>query len=290
MTISQAKEYFKKAAATGRFSHAYMIESEDTASAYDTVYEFARMLECESGNGCGHCYSCKALSSGNHPDVRTVIGDKKGLISVDNIREQVVGDIIIRPYHGMNKIYIIPDADNMNVQAQNAILKTLEEMPSYGIIILISSNIGRFLPTIISRSFIVRISGECGIGSLSEMDEIFIGLLRGADKLSPADILEGIRNLQGDKKKDSSGERLTGDRAYELSMTWIRDIMAEKSCLDECNLKLPGEKDIYKRLSEKYSYRQLDHIVAEASILRERLQSNVNFELALQLFFMAVRI
>lgn len=289
MTIAQAKEYFRKAAADGRFSHAYLIESEDALLAYEIACEFARLIECENGNGCGICYSCKAISSGNHPDVHTVTSEKKGLISVDIIREQVVGDIIIRPYRGREKIYIIPYADTMNVQAQNAILKTLEEMPPYGMIILLSSNVGKFLPTIISRSFIIRVSSEASLGTLSETDELFLGLLRRADKLTSADILEGTRNLQGDKKKDSSAERLSGDRAYELAMTWVRDILAEKSSPGNCHLRLPQEIDTYRYLSERYDYRKLDQILAEAAMLKERLQSNVNYELAMQLFLMSVR-
>jgi len=290
MTISQVQEYFRKAAASGRFSHAYLIESEDTASAYGVACDFARLIECETGNACGNCYSCKAIASGNHPDVHTVVSEKQGLITVDNIREQIVGDIIIRPYHGKEKIYIIPDAECMNVQAQNAILKTLEEMPSYGMIIMISSNTGRFLPTIISRSFIIRISAESNLGALSETDEIFLGLLEKADKLASADILEGLRKLQGDKKKDSAADKLAGDRAHELAMVWVRDILSVKSSPDGCKLKLPHEMDAYKRLAEKYSYRKLNQIIEEAYILRERLQSNVNYDLAMQLFLMAVRV
>ena len=70
---------------------------------------------------------------------------------MDDIRQQLCGDIMIKPYKGPYKIYIIDEAQKLNVQAQNALLKTIEEPPSYAVILLLTTNAQSFLPTILSR-------------------------------------------------------------------------------------------------------------------------------------------
>ena len=77
--------------------------------------------------------------------------EKPGTITIDEIRDQVINDIDIRPYYSPYKIYIIADADLMTPQAQNALLKTIEEPPEYAVILLLTNNIGGLLPTIQSR-------------------------------------------------------------------------------------------------------------------------------------------
>ena len=83
--------------------------------------------------------------SGNHPDIIYVEHEKPNVISVDNIRQQVNGDISIKPYSGAHKIYIIDEAEKMNVQAQNALLKTLEEPPEYAVILLLATRVEAML-------------------------------------------------------------------------------------------------------------------------------------------------
>ena len=72
---------------------------------------------------------------GNHPDLIYVTHSKPGSIGVDDIREQINDTIMIRPYSSYYKIYIVDEAEKMTVQAQNALLKTMEEPPSYAVII-----------------------------------------------------------------------------------------------------------------------------------------------------------
>ena len=81
---------------------------------------------------------------------------KPNTISVDDIREQLVGDVQIKPYQSKYKIYIVPDAEKMNVQAQNALLKTIEEPPVYAVILFLTTNASSFLPTILSRCVVLN--------------------------------------------------------------------------------------------------------------------------------------
>ena len=83
--------------------------------------------------------------------------EKPASISVDEIREQVNNDIVIKPYSSRYKVYIIADADMMTVQAQNALLKTIEEPPEYAVILLLTENAEVLLPTIRSRCVMLKL-------------------------------------------------------------------------------------------------------------------------------------
>ena len=146
-----------------KLSHAYIFEGEDGSGKLLVAKIFAKAMQCEKNraimetegeltdiNPCCECASCKKADSGNHPDIR-VLTHEKVSIGVDDIRVQINQDIQIKPYEGGKKIYIIPDAERMTEQAMNALLKTIEEPPEYALILLLTDNIYRILPTIQSR-------------------------------------------------------------------------------------------------------------------------------------------
>lgn len=114
---------------------------------------FAETLQCEKGGTepCGSCHSCVQAQSGNHPDIIHLMHEKPNSISVDDVRTQIVNDVLIKPYSGKYKIYIVPDAEKMTAAAQNALLKTIEEPPAYAVILLLANNASALLPTILSR-------------------------------------------------------------------------------------------------------------------------------------------
>ena len=116
------------------------------------AYAFACQLVCANKSACGICHDCKLALSGNHPDIITLTPDEgKAAISVDNIRE-LYSSVMIKPYSAEKKVIIIPGCEKLNVQAQNALLKMLEEPPSYIVFILLTSNSNYFLETVLSRS------------------------------------------------------------------------------------------------------------------------------------------
>lgn len=112
-----------------------------------------RALQCEKEgtDGCGECKSCHQADDHNHPDIIYVSHEKPNNISVDDIRTQLNNDIVIKPYSSKYKIYIVDEAEKMNQQAQNALLKTIEEPPAYAVIMLLTTNADSFLQTIRSR-------------------------------------------------------------------------------------------------------------------------------------------
>ena len=148
------KDHFRTAVKQNKVSHAYIIEGEKGSGKKMIAAAFAKILQCENrqaSTACGTCASCIQVEHKNHPDVIWVSHEKPSVISVKEIREQVVNTIDIMPYKGPYKIYIVDEAEKMNLAAQNAILKTIEEPPEHVIFIFATTEPHKVLPTIISR-------------------------------------------------------------------------------------------------------------------------------------------
>ena len=136
------KEHFKKAIAVHKVSHAYILAGEAGMGRKSLANAFALTLLCEKGQTepCLECQACKQVLSGNDNDLIYVTHEKPASIGVDDIREQINDTIQIRPYSANYKIYIVDEAEKMTVQAQNALLKTIEEPPAYAVILLLTTS------------------------------------------------------------------------------------------------------------------------------------------------------
>ena len=151
--------HMKHAIQMDKVSHAYIINGEKGSGKKLLAGLFAQTLQCQKKETepCMECQSCRQAVSLNQPDIIRVTHEKANTISVEDIRTQVNGDIMVRPYSSPYKIYIIDEAEKLSAQAQNALLKTLEEPPVYGVILLLTSNTGMLLPTIRSRCVLLNL-------------------------------------------------------------------------------------------------------------------------------------
>ena len=143
----------KAVAKSGNVAHSYLITGDRRSGKTTLARCFAKALQCE-GEGdkpCGNCLSCMQADAGNHPDIIELQREKPEIIGIDDIRKGLNDDIVVRPYRSERKVYIIDDADQMTVNAQNALLKTLEEPPAYAVILLTATSAETLLPTILSR-------------------------------------------------------------------------------------------------------------------------------------------
>ena len=145
-------EHLKKAVVNNKISQAYIFSGEDGCGKRLLADIFAKTLLCEAHGQepCNKCKSCLQIEGKNQPDLMYVTHEKAS-IGVDEIRIQLNNDIMIKPYSSSYKIYIIDEAEKMTEQAQNALLKTIEEPPEYAIIMLLTTSLGKMLPTIQSR-------------------------------------------------------------------------------------------------------------------------------------------
>jgi len=146
-------ETLRLALAKGRLHHAYLFAGPEGVGKRTVALALAKAIHCAErvDDFCGQCANCARIEDGNHPDVRTIepLAGKKE-ISIQQIRE-IEKQLNFRSFSGRKKIAILDPATLMNLSAQNALLKTLEEPPQDSLLVLVATNTGGLLPTLRSR-------------------------------------------------------------------------------------------------------------------------------------------
>lgn len=142
---------------TGRVSHCYLLCGPVGSGRKTLAALLSAALECQSGDPpCMRCAACRKAAAGIHPDIITVDEPEKKTVSVERIR-QLQADAYIRPNEGQRKVYVIPRAQSLTDSAQNALLKLIEEPPSYAVFLLLSTNAAALLATVRSRCAELRL-------------------------------------------------------------------------------------------------------------------------------------
>lgn len=314
------KEHFQKAIETGKISHAYILAGEAGMGKKMLANAFALSLFCEekTGQPCMQCHSCKQVLSGNHPDLIYVTHEKPASIGVDDVRKQINETISIRPYSSEYKVYIVDEAEKMTVQAQNALLKTIEEPPAYAVILLLTTNPFVFLPTILSRcvqlklkplpDYVVKqyLMEHCDVSQ--SQAELYTAFARGnlgkAMKLAGSeefqmvyeDVLRLLRNIRNmdisellDAIKRLKEENLDVYDCLDFMQMWYRDALMFKVTKDANLLIFKDEYSIMNELSQKIGYDGFENILDAIDKARVRLDANVNMELAMELMLLTMK-
>ncbi|MDO4170420.1 MAG: DNA polymerase III subunit delta' [Lachnospiraceae bacterium] len=310
-------QHLEKAIETGQVSHAYIFNGEDGIGKMTTAKAFAKALLCEGKDSCGECQSCKQIDSNNHPDVIYVTHEKAG-ITVDDIRNQVNHTVSVKPYSSDYKIYIIDEADKMNVAAQNALLKTIEEPPAYALIILLADNKDAFLETICSRCVILN------FGPVSENQvKDYIHSKYGNDNpredlavsYSMGNIGKAIRVMESDEFHEIKDQCMNmldhimewnvheiilylkqidqyREKIYEffnILSIYYRDILLLKVTGLPNKIVFKEQAALMKRQSIYLSFEGIDTIIKEIEKAKVRLDANVNFDVALELLLFVIK-
>lgn len=315
----QVIRHLKTAIQQNKVSHAYIFNGEQGAGKKLLAGIFARTLQCEArtDHPCGRCRSCMQAESGNHPDIICVTHEKAS-IGVDDIRKQVNNDIIIKPYSSPYKIYIIDEADKMTEQAQNALLKTIEEPPAYGIILLLASNPDRLLSTILSRCVVLNLKAvdvglireylmsQLGIpdyaanlaanfsqgnvgkairyASSDEFDKVkadVLHLLKYIDDMPVYEIMEAIKAL-GEHK-------LLVNDYIDMMILWYRDVLMLKVTNNPNILLYKEEYKYIVKQAMKRDYEGIENIIRAMDKAKVRLEANVNFDTAIELMLLTLK-
>ena len=314
------KRRLKSSILNGSVSHACIFEGEDGSGKKTFADIYSMAIQCERGTAepCMECPSCVKALSQNHPDIIHVIHEKPNSISVSEIRDQVVSDVLIKPYSSRYKIYIIAEAEKMTPEAQNALLKTLEEPPSYAVIMLLTNNILNLLPTIISRCVRFRLnpldSGTVNRYLTEELNvdryqaEMYTALARG--NLGRAKSLiedesfntvkdEAIRLVKNIKELKMSRLspliKLLGENKpaagdfLDILVLWFRDVLMLKSTGLTEGLAFKEELAEIKSEASDYGYEGLNKAIEAVLEAKKRLDANVNFEMTIQLLVFEIR-
>ena len=152
---AEEKEYLAKSVKDNSFSQSYLFVGTEGIGKLLIAKEFAKKILClENGEDNCLCKSCKCFDGDNHTDYK-LINEQGETIKIEQIRE-LTNHVIERPIISERKVYIINDSDKMTKEAQNCLLKTLEEPPEFVVIILITANENAILNTIHSRCMTVK--------------------------------------------------------------------------------------------------------------------------------------
>lgn len=214
--LKKEKELFINFLENDNISHAYLFSGKKGIGKSIFAKEFAKKL-----------LGVDNLESS--PDFKYITKreDKKDIL-VEQIRKDVIDDIYISPISGNRKVYIIDDADLLNIASQNSLLKTLEEPPKYAVIILISSNTNAFLPTILSR--VNEIVFE-GISSEELKDYIKVNYNVELSN-NILNFIDGSIGMAVNITKDNLIEKFNSiDRLYENILK--KDVISSFKCLED---------------------------------------------------------
>ena len=155
---STEKEKLLSEIASGKLSHAYLIEGgEGCGKTYFARFAAAAVLCTGDKPPCGKCPSCVKALAGSHPDLFYFSPDKKASMGVETVRD-IKKSLFFMPNDGDRKVYIIDDAQKMTVQAQNALLKFIEEPPASVLFFIVADKKESLLPTVVSRTRIISLA------------------------------------------------------------------------------------------------------------------------------------
>ncbi len=295
-----------------RVGHACIFSGPAGIGKKTAAAIFAGMLLCEAPtpvDRCGRCQACRLFDSGSNPDFRAVRTDGAS-IGVDEIRD-IQGDVAIKPMYSRRKVYIIEEADKMTVQAQNCLLKTLEEPPSYVVIILTASNYEALLETIRSRSqrssfkkytqaqvrqavadkfgpaargvdfAVAYADGVIGTALQLVGTEEFLALrektleIAGRLKKPGLSAVFGIYGFFEENKEDI-------DIILDILSLYYRDMLVAKKTGNENILINSDKKDIIFNNAREYPAQRLVAGIEQIEAARRAIKQNANYQLAVE--------
>ncbi|MBD5476626.1 MAG: DNA polymerase III subunit [Lachnospiraceae bacterium] len=316
----QLKEHLQNAIATNKVSHAYIINGERSSGKEFIARVFAMALQCEKSGvePCGECHSCKQALSNNQPDIVYVSHEKPNTIGVEDIRSQINGDIGIKPYSSPRKIYIMNEGEKMTVQAQNALLKTLEEPPEYAVILILTTHVEALLPTILSRCVVLNMKpvsdmlvkkylmeelavpdykanicvafarGNIGKAKLLASSEEFekvkdeaITLVKYINDMEVNEIVKAIKKI--------TEYKFDVNDYLDILSAWYRDVLLFKATKDVNSLIFKEEIQQIMRVSDRSTYEGIETIVNALQQAKRRLEANVNFDLTMELLLLTIK-
>jgi len=299
---------------SAQLSGAYLFLGPDGVGKRMASIEFSKSINCEANNTdcCDTCISCAKINSLNHPDV-FIIEKEKGSsnIKIEKIREMIY-QASLKPYEGRKKVFIILDAEYMTEEAQNALLKLLEEPPANQILILTTSRISGMLQTVLSRCKVLKFN----LLSQAQVKEILVkkhnfneeeAMLFSHMAMGSPGRAVAFRQRDGLKERDRMlndfffkkralfKEELCDEKNYEdleeslrMLLCWYRDLLVSKFT-PERNIFLNIDK-----YEEIFSYganfsagkleRDLRSVIKTLGYVRKNINSKmVLFNMALEL-------
>jgi len=301
----------QKSIVRNQISHSYLFQGEESVGKKKLALAFAKTLLCERKGiePCNSCISCQKFDSFNHPDFM-MIESEKNIIKKEKI-DNFLKTINTHPLEADRKLVIIDNSQDMRLEAQNALLKTLEEPPYYMNMILITENSQKLIGTIQSRCQIINFYPV----NIEKIEELLIrdykkskdeakfianftkGAVGKSIRLSQSDeffdmreellnIIDGLI-IKGDRTKVFSSkdffERNKNNymEILDILIYWFRDLYIYKE-LGESHLIV--NEDRYSSLSGQsiLSFKKINDIIDIIIETRNDLSMNINYQLGVE--------
>ncbi len=320
------REQLQGAIREKKVAHAYILCGENRSGKEFIAKTFAQALLCENPaadakgkpEACGECHSCRQAATANHPDIIYVKHEKPNTIGVEDVRDGIIQTVQIRPYSSQYKIYIVEESEKMTPQAQNALLRTIEEPPEYVVFLLLTSSTEALLPTIQSRcvklmmkpvqdedmrNYLIR-----QLHVPESRAEICIAFARGnvgrAKALASSEDFDKIRTsalslLKNIREMDTSEvmDALKQIREYgfdindylDICAVWYRDILLFKATHDMNHLIFRDEITSIKKAAQLSDYEGIEEVIRALEVAKNRLRNSVNYELTMELLLLTIQ-
>lgn len=267
---------FSALALEHRFPHAILLEGGNSRDLLALAKQIAMTAVCEDPGKkpCAKCIHCRKAKDGNHPDVITVEekDKKRKSISVDLMR-WVREDAVVKPNEGTKKVYIIPKADTMTREGQNALLKILEEPPAYAVFLLLCTSATAMLATIRSRTQIFSLEERPVLtGNTTELAETISAAIAAS---AEAELLLALAPLIKAKDREKFQDVLCG-----------MELILRDCCVTRAGGRglLSGAESCVETLCRKLSHKQLLKVLEEIQKTRGLNERNLNLALLVTCF------
>lgn len=314
---SELPRTLANALARGRVAHAYLFTGSVGSGKLAAARDFAAALLCNEGLACGNCRSCRLVAQGSHPDYR-LLAPEGETYTIKQVRE-LIASLAERPLIAARRVVILDTADRMRTEAANALLKTLEEPPPYGHLILVTARPETLPVTILSRCqsvrfsppplrtaeaalrpdlpaglarFVARATGGDGERAAALIAEYDLKALRD----QAFDLLLGARSHREDwlllAAERAESYRRDGDKLWlflDLVADVARDSLAVALGASQDTIGNSDRDQELATLAGAFTIDELAAMIEECERTKDLIKKNVNTRLALEVLFLRLR-
>lgn len=276
----EAKRILENSVKLDKISHSYTFIGQSGIGKFMIAKEFAKAILCQGEQKpCNRCEACIKFNGENNPDIQIIDETEEKSIKTETIKEMVKG-VYEKPISSAKKVYIINDSQKMTKEAQNSLLKTLEEPPEYVVIILIAENENLLLNTIKSRCAKIKFNPLTNnevvkiLKEKYEYDEVSSNILEVAGgSVTHALSVQGKEELFNEIKSTFSNlERLNIIDLLNKKDILFKDKDAIYEILDYINIIL------FNKTNEDIKFTNCIKIVEET---KDRLKKNGNYDMTI---------
>ena len=296
-------------------NHAYLFAGPRGTGKTSIAKIFAKIVNCENLKDCVPCEKCTSCTQTNNSDIIEI--DAASNNGVDEIRE-LRNKVNLVPSYGKYKVYIIEEAEKMTPQAQNALLKTIEEPPEYVVFIMLCNSMEQILPTILSRCIVLKMKpvrddemrkylmqvlkipdyraeiciafarGNVGRAKALAQSEDFdkirkeaLSLLKNIYDMELTDVIDALKRIK--EFGFNIGDYL------DIMSVWYRDVLLFKATHDMNHLIFRDEIQYIRKVASRTDYEGIEKVTEALENAKKRIESNVSFELAMELLMLTIR-